>query len=142
MLAGVLSHARPLGAEDEGEEVEEVDEDIEEAGEAITAVSKFRQEPNTQTFQSLISKMTSPILGTRSGKRWVMSRPTMPLMMRSSEMSCFWQSSVSTVAPSRRMVIWSATLRARRLHRSALPRLRRLRAEQSHRQARLPVLHA
>ncbi len=46
---------------------------------------------------------------SRGGKRWVMSRPTMPRMMRSSVTRSPSASSDSMTAPSRRIVIVSAT---------------------------------
>ncbi|CAM5592942.1 hypothetical protein SALBM217S_07078 [Streptomyces griseoloalbus] len=49
--------------------------------------------------------------GVRSGKRFSRSRPTMPLMIRSSVVSGAFTSSVSMVRPSRRMVTESATRR-------------------------------
>lgn len=65
------------------------------------------------TVQSRISSAgaapASGSCGVRSGKRCSRSRPTMPLMIRSSVVSAAFTSSVSIVRPSRRMVTESAT---------------------------------
>ncbi len=61
------------------------------------------------TVQFFISSVISPILLTRLGNRSVISRPTMPRMMRGSLISSLPLTRVSIVAPSRRIVMLSAT---------------------------------